>query len=62
MNAHDFLRSMFSRLPTRQLRRSNERRVLHRDRSQFTLESLESRAMMTAAMPNYQLVQDWGTS
>ena len=64
MNAHDVLRSMFSRLPSRQLRRSHERRircVLQRDRSRLAPESLEARTMLTAAMPNYQLVQDWGT-
>jgi len=64
MNAHDAFRSMFLRLPTRQLRRSHERQVrgvLERGRGRFAPEVLETRAMMSATMPDYQVVQDWGT-
>ena len=64
MNAYDVLRSIFLRLPTRQLRRSHQRMARgaqRREQMRFAHESLESRAMMTAAMPSYQLVQDWGS-
>ncbi|NQW48621.1 MAG: cellulose binding domain-containing protein, partial [Planctomycetes bacterium] len=64
MNAYDILRLIVLQLPTRQLRRSHQRLARgaqRREQTRFAHESLETRAMMTAALPSYQLVQDWGT-
>ncbi len=56
--------SMFRELPTRQLRRGHARslaRTARRGMTRLGSESLEGRAMMSATVPDYKVVQDWGT-
>lgn len=63
MNPLFLLRTLFSTLPTRQLRRGHDRaRERFRRRAErLATESLEGRAMMSATVPDYKLVQDWGS-
>ena len=53
MDAHDFLRSVLSRLPSRQLRRSQARRLartLARGGGRYEPESLETRSMLSTTV------------
>ena len=55
--------SMFRDLPSRQLRRGHVRSLARMARGMTRLgsESLEGRAMMSATVPDYKVVQDWGS-
>ena len=55
--------SMFRELPSRQLRRGHVRSLARMARGMTRLgsESLEGRAMMSATVPDYKVVQDWGS-
>ena len=55
--------SMFRELPSRQLRRGYVRSLARMARGMTRLgsESLEGRAMMSATVPDYKVVQDWGS-
>ena len=63
MHPFDLLRSFFPAHPSRQLRRGLARaRARHwRQAERLATESLEGRAMMSATVPDYTLVQDWGS-
>ena len=55
--------SMFRELPSRQLRRGHVRSLVRMARGMTRLgsEPLEGRAMMSATVPDYKVVQDWGS-
>jgi len=55
--------SMFREIPSRQLRRGHVRSLARMARGMTRLgsESLEGRAMMSATVPDYKVVQDWGS-
>ena len=56
--------SMFREFPSRQLRRGHARslaRTTRRGMTRLGSESLEGRAMMSATVPDYKVVQDWGS-
>ena len=56
--------SMLREFPSRQLRRGHARsltRTAQRNMTRLGSESLEGRAMMSATVPDYKVVQDWGS-
>lgn len=64
MNPIQTICSMFREFPSRQLRRGHARsltRTAQRNMTRLGSESLEGRAMMSATVPDYKVVQDWGS-
>ncbi len=63
MHPFALLRSFFPARPSRQLRRGRARAQARQSRrlERLATESLEGRAMMSATVPDYTLVQDWGS-
>ena len=63
MNPLDLLRSLVPTRPTRQLRRGHTRALSRSGRraERLATEALEGRAMMSATVPDYSIVQDWGS-
>jgi hypothetical protein len=64
MNPIRQIQSMFRNSPSRQVRRGHARSLARSVRGGVTrlaTEALEGRAMMSATVPDYKIVQDWGS-
>jgi GH18 family chitinase len=64
MNPIRQIQSMFRTYPSRQVRRGHARSLARSVRggvTRLSTEALEGRAMMSATVPDYKIVQDWGS-